>query len=84
MIHIQLITTPGCTHCHEVKKIFEEVKGQFPDMQVEEIDATTPHGMELVSQYGIFSSPGVVINGDLFAMGGLKKDAFIKKLESLK
>ena len=53
-------------------------------MQIEEIDVTTPQGMELVTKYSIFASPGIIINAELFATGGLNKDNFIKKLDSLK
>lgn len=83
MISIQLITTPGCTHCDQVKKVFEEVKPQFPDMEIEEIDATTPKGTEILMKHMIFASPGVIINGELFSTGGINRDAFVKKLNSL-
>ena len=84
MNSIQLVTTPGCTHCAQVRKVIEEVKPQFSDILVEEIDATTPKGTELVMQHMIFASPGVIINGELFSTGGINKDELIKKLGSLK
>lgn len=84
MITIQLVSTPGCTHCEQVKKVLNEVKPQYPQMEIVELDATNPDGLELVGKYGILTSPGVIINGELFATGGLNKDAFIKKLDSLK
>ena len=78
MINIQFVTVPGCHECAKAKKIFEELKPQYPEMQVEEIDATTPKGIELVQKYGIFSSPGTIINGELFSTGALNKDEFVK------
>lgn len=83
MISIQLVSTPGCTHCEEVRKVLNEVKPQYPDMQILELDATNPDGLELVTKYGILASPGVIINGELFATGGINKDSFIKKLQTL-
>lgn len=83
MINIQFVTSPGCTHCAAARKIFEELKPKYAQMQIEEIDVVTPKGMELVTKYSIFSSPGIIINGELFATGGLNKESFIKKLESL-
>ncbi|MEK7533720.1 MAG: thioredoxin family protein [Patescibacteria group bacterium] len=83
-ITIQLVSTPGCTHCEEVRKVLHEVKSQYPQMQIQELDATNPDGLELVAKHGILASPGVIINGELFATGGLNKDSFIKKLASLK
>ena len=84
MIKIQFVTVEGCVHCAAALKVFEELKPTYPEMEVKEIDATTPEGMELVSKFGIFSSPGIVINGELFSTGGLNKDKFIKKLDELK
>lgn len=83
-IIVQFVTSPGCTHCAEVRKVFEDLKPKYPEMQIEEIDVTTPQGMELVAKYTIMSSPGVIVNGELFSTGGINKESFIKKLESLK
>lgn len=83
-VNIQFITVPGCVHCAAAKEVFEELKPRYPEMEIEEVDATTPKGMELVSQYSILASPGIVINGELFSTGGLDKKKFIEKLDSLK
>lgn len=82
MINVQLVSTPGCAHCEEVRKVLNEVKLQYPKMEVKELDATNPDGLELVTKYGILASPGVIINGELFATGGINKRELIKKLES--
>lgn len=84
MIKIQFVTVEGCVHCAAALKVFEELKSTYPEMEVKEIDATTPEGTELVGKYGIFASPGIIINGELFSTGGLNKDKFIKKLDELK
>jgi len=84
MINIQFITVEGCYQCAKAKEIFEDLTPTYPEMKIEEIDATTPKGMELVSEYEIFQSPGIIINGELFSTGGLNKDKFIEKLASLK
>jgi len=83
MINIQFVTVPGCHECAKAKKIFEELKPQYPEMQITEINVTSPEGMALVQKYGIFSSPGIIINGELFSTGALNKDEFIKKLDEL-
>ena len=84
MISVQLVISPGCTHCAEVRKVLDELKPKYPSMQVEEIDATTEKGMELVVKYSIMASPGTIVNGELFATGGINKDSLVKKLDSLK
>jgi len=83
-IVIQLVISPGCTHCAEVRKVLEELKPKYPQMQVEEIDATTEKGMELVVKHTIMASPGTIINGELFATGGINKDSLVRKLDSIK
>jgi hypothetical protein len=65
------------------KKFWEEIRSEFPDVELSEIDATSPEGMELVAQHGIFASPGILINGELFSVGGVNKDAFIAKLREV-
>lgn len=84
MITIQLVSTPGCTHCEEVRKVLNEVRPQYPQMQIQELDATNPDGLELVMKHGILASPGVIINGELFTTGGINKGGLVKKLDSLK
>lgn len=83
MIHIQFVTIEGCYHCAKAREIFEELTPTYPGMNIEEIDATTPQGMELVVKYGIFQSPGIIINGELFSTGGLDKQKFVEKLDAL-
>lgn len=84
MAKIQLVKTPGCAECAKVKKMIEaEIKPQFSDLEVEEIDALTPQGQEMVLKYGIMTSPGVIVNGELFSMGGANKEALIAKLKAL-
>lgn len=83
MINIQFVTVEGCYHCARAREIFGELKPKYPGMNIEEIDATTPQGMELVSKYGIFQSPGILINDELFSTGGLDKAKFIEKLDAL-
>lgn len=82
-IIVQFVTSPGCTHCEQVRKIFDELKPKYPEMQIEEIDVTTPKGMDLAVRHSIMASPGIIINGELFSTGGLNRGEFVKKLESL-
>lgn len=81
---LQLISSPGCHICVEVKKIIEEIKPKFPDLEVEEIDMTTPKGQEMISKYAIMVSPGVVIEDELFSVGGVNKDKLAEKLKSIR
>ena len=84
MIKIQELSTPGCSHCAAAKKILEEeIKPQFPEVEVEYIDMFSEDGQKMVQEYGIMSSPGIIINGELFSVGGLNKKKLIEKLKQL-
>ncbi len=81
---LQFLTMPDCHTCAKVKKIIEEIKPDFPDLEIEEIDITSEEGQKMVQKYGIMSSPGIIIEGELFSTGGVNKGKLVEKLKSLK
>lgn len=83
MIKVTIITTQGCSHCIEAKKILNTLKSEY-NLKIEEVDATSSHGQELVRKYNIFSSPGILINDQFFAMGGATEAQLRKKFDTLK
>ena len=48
----------------------------------EEIDMTTEKGQEIIQKYAILASPGIIISGELFSSGGVKKEKLVEKLKS--
>lgn len=80
---LQFLTMPGCHTCAEVKKTIEEIKPDFPDLKIEEVDMTIPEGQEMVQKHSIMSSPGIIIDGELFSTGGVSKEKLIEKLKSI-
>ncbi len=83
-IKIQELSTPGCSHCAAAKKILEnEIKPNFPNVEIEYIDMLSEEGQKMVQQYGIMSSPGIVVNGELFSVGGFDKNKLIEKINTL-
>lgn len=44
MSKLQLLTTQSCVHCAEVKKILAEIKLEFPDLDIKEIDIAASEG----------------------------------------
>ena len=84
MIKVTLIRPPGCSHCVAVKATLENMKADYPDLTIEEIDMTTPEGQELVQKYNILSSPGNMANDEFFAFGGATEEQFKKKFDELK
>ena len=84
MIKIHELSVSGCNHCASVKKILEEeIKPRFSEVEVEYIDILLEQGQKMVQKYWIMSSPAIIINGELFSMGGLDKNKLIEKIKSL-
>lgn len=82
-ILLQELSSPGCIHCKEFKAFWESIKKDWPDVEFQEISITEPQGQELVQKYMIFSSPGIIINGELFSTGGFNKEKLVAKLKEL-
>ncbi len=82
-IVLQELSSPGCHNCAAFKEMWEEIKGNWPNVKFSEVSLMDPEGQEMVQKYQIFASPGIIINGELFSTGGVGKDDFIKKLEEL-
>jgi len=82
-ISLQEISSPGCHICMEFEKFWESVKKDWPEVEYKKIEVMTPEGQELVQKHMIFTSPGIIINGELFSTGGFSKEKFLSKLKEL-
>lgn len=82
-ITLQVLTAPGCTHCHEFLEFWKEESKKWPGVIMEEISIIDPKGQEMVGKYQIFASPGIILNDEVFATGGFDKEKFVAKLTEL-
>ncbi len=83
-IKIQEVSTPGCSHCAAAKELLEnDIRPNFPNVEIEYIEMMSEQGQKMVQEYGIMSSPGIIVNGELFSVGGLDKDKLIEKIKAL-
>lgn len=82
-ITLEVLTAPGCTHCHEFLEYWKTIAGDWPNVALKEIQLVTPEGQELVQKHQIFTSPGILLNGELFATGGFNKQKLLEKLKKL-
>lgn len=80
---LEELSSPGCHNCAEFKVFWEGIQADWPNVKFTELSIVTPEGQELVQKHQIFASPGIILNGELFATGGVNKDDFIKKLTEL-
>ena len=83
MVVLEEVTVPGCRECIQFEKVWEEIKGDFPNVAFRQHDATTPEGQEMIQKYEIMAAPGIIINGELFSTGGVNKDSLVEKLKAL-
>lgn len=82
-VSLVVLTSPGCTHCHAFLKFWEEVKSDFPSVNFREVSITEPEGQQLALEHQIFAAPGIFLNGELLASGGVNKEEFLKKMHEL-
>ena len=82
-VQLEVLTAPGCVHCHEFLEYWKTAGKDWPSVTLKELSIITPEGQELVQKHQIFSSPGIVLNGELFATGGVNKEKFLVKLKEL-
>mgnify|MGYP000219784046 CR=1 FL=1 len=47
-----------------------------------EVSVLTEEGQALAREHGVFASPGIILNGELFSSGGYDEMEFLGELES--
>ncbi len=77
------LSAPGCAICHRFEEFWHSIENDWPNVAYRNVDVTTPEGQELVQKYMIMASPGIILNGELWATGGFDKEKFVEKLEEL-
>lgn len=82
-ITIQVLTSPGCTHCHAFLEFWKRDGSTWPNVNMKEVSLVTPEGQEMVGKYSIFASPGIIVNEELFSTGSFDKKKLIEKIEAL-
>lgn len=82
-IVLEELTAPGCQICRAFEEFWHSVEKDWPNVTYKKVDVTTPEGQEMAGKYMIFSSPGIILNGDLFATGGFDRQKFVEKLKEL-
>ncbi len=62
---------PGCKRCHETEKVVREAVAEAG------IQASVEHIGDIaeIAKYGIFSTPGVVVNGEVKCAGKIPSKA---------
>ena len=82
-IMLEELSAPGCKICKAFEEFWHSIEKDWPNVTYKNISVTTPEGQATVQKYMIFASPGVVLNGELWATGGFDKNKFLLKLKEL-
>lgn len=83
IVKIQQVSAPSCRHCKEFEEFWTSIQKDWPNAQYENVSILTPEGQELAARYMILASPGIIINGKLWATGGFDRKKFVEKLKEL-
>lgn len=82
MPRVLLLTSLGCTPCLRVKRILEELQGEFPDISIEEAEFASATGSKLAIENNIAYPPAVFLDGKLIAKGKIYAQQMIAALRS--
>jgi len=77
------LSSPGCQVCKTFEEFWHSIEKDWPSVKYNNISVTTPEGQEIAQKHMIFASPGIILNGELWATGGFEKDKFVAKLKEL-
>ena len=77
---LEELSSPGCTHCKAFEMFWHSIEKDWPNVHYKNISVTTPEGQEMAAKHMIFASPGILVNGEVWATGGFDKKKFIEKL----
>lgn len=73
MKHIKVLG-PGCSNCKTTAKLIDEVaRAKGVDVEIEKIE-----DMQAIVTYGVLSTPGVVIDGEVVHAGGVPPRAKVE------
>ena len=82
-VSVEVVATVNCQICLKFDEFWHLIEKDWPKVTYKKIDALTAEGQELVQKYQIMASPGIIINGELWTLGGFNEKDFIEKLKSL-
>lgn len=83
LVRLDVLATPGCQICRVFEDFWKTIAKDWPNVTFKRMDLFSPEGQEMAKKYMIMASPGIVLNGELFAVGGFDREKFVEKLSEL-
>lgn len=82
-ITLEELSSPGCQICKAFEEFWHSIEKDWPNVKYKNVSVIDPEGQEIAQKFMIFSSPGIILNGELWATGGFEKEKFVAKLKEL-
>ncbi len=82
-VSLEELSSPGCSHCAAFESYWHSIEKEWPNVSYKNTSITTPEGQELAQKHMVFASPGIFLNGELFATGGYDSGKFLTRLKEL-
>lgn len=82
-VTLEVLATQGCQICRVFDEYWQSIAKDWPNVEYRKTDLLSPEGQALTQKHMIFASPGIVLNGELFSVGGFDKEKFINKLKEV-
>ncbi len=82
-ISVTVVSAPNCQICAKFDDFWQSIKNNWPNVVYEKVEVITPKGQELAQKYTILASPAIIMNGELWSVGGYDEKKFIEKLKEL-
>jgi len=82
-IVLEELSSPGCHICKQFEEFWHSIEKDWPNVSYKNVLVTIPEGQDMAAKYMIMASPGIILNGELWATGGFNKQKFIQKLKEL-
>ena len=80
---LEELAAPGCHICRQFEEFWHSIEKDWSNVSYKKISIIDPEGQQLAQKHMIFASPGIILNGELWATGGFNRDKFLEKLKEL-
>jgi len=82
-VSLDVLSAPGCQICKVFEDFWHSVEKNWPNVTFRKVEVITEEGQAMAQKHMILASPGIILNGELFSVGGFDQEKFIQKLKEL-
>ena len=70
---LEYVTIPNCRDCSRLEQLLADVRGDYPGVEVREIQGHSERGRQLSIERGVLRFPVVLLNGDIIAIESISE-----------